>query len=75
MEQEWQCTRKTWAIRKGFLRGVPANMRNILDKNWYSQLKHIHTAYRNMTPIQLLKHLNSRWCPLDIYTKEKLKQD
>ncbi len=75
MEQEWQRTRKTWATRKGFLHGVAANMRNALDKNWYSQLKHIHTAYRNMTPIQLLEHLNSWWCPIDIHAKKKLKQD
>ncbi len=45
--------------QEGFLRGVTANMCNALDKNWYSQLKHIHTAYHNMTPIQLLEHLNS----------------
>jgi hypothetical protein len=28
-----------------------------------------------MTPIQLLKHLNSRWCLLDVHIKKKLKQD
>jgi hypothetical protein len=28
-----------------------------------------------MTPIQLLKHLNSEWCPLDVHAKKKLKQD
>ena len=28
-----------------------------------------------MTPIQLLEHLNSRWCPLDVHTKKKLKQN
>ncbi len=33
MEQDWQHTRKTWAIRKGFLCGVVANMHNTLDKN------------------------------------------
>ncbi len=59
MEQEWERTRKTWAIRKGFLQGVAANFRNALDKNWYSQLKSVHTAYRNTTPIQILDHLNS----------------
>ena len=75
MEQEWQRTRETWAIRKGFLRGVAANMRDALDEKWYSQLKHIHTAYRNVTPLQILKHLNSRWCPLDVHAKKKLKQD
>jgi hypothetical protein len=75
MEQEWQRTCETLAIREGFLRNNAANMRNALDKNWYSQLKYIHTPYRNVTPIQILKHLNSRWCPLDIHAKKKLKQD
>jgi hypothetical protein len=28
-----------------------------------------------MTPIQLLKHLNSQWCPLNVHAKKKLKQD
>jgi hypothetical protein len=28
-----------------------------------------------MSPIQLLKHLNSRWCPLGVHAKKKLKQD
>ena len=60
MEQEWERTRKTWAIRKGFLRGVAANFRDALDKNWYSQLKDVHTAYRNTTPIQILEHLDTR---------------
>ena len=32
MEQEWERTRETWAIRKGFLRGVAANFRYTLDK-------------------------------------------
>ncbi len=36
MEQEWERTRETWAIRKGFLRGVAANFREALDENWYS---------------------------------------
>jgi hypothetical protein len=28
-----------------------------------------------MTPIQILKHLNSQWCPLVVHAKKKLKQD
>jgi hypothetical protein len=69
MEQEWERTCETWAIRKGFLHGVAANFRDALDKSWYSQLKSVHTAYRNTTPIQILEHLNSQWCPLDIHAK------
>jgi hypothetical protein len=38
MEQEWERTRKTWAICKGFLRGVAANFCDALNKSWYSQL-------------------------------------
>jgi hypothetical protein len=60
MEQEWERTRETWAIRKGFLQGVAANFRDALDENWYSQLKDVHTAYRNITPIQILEHLDTQ---------------
>ncbi len=36
MEQEWERTRKTLAIHKGFLRGVAANFCDALNKSWYS---------------------------------------
>jgi hypothetical protein len=52
--------------RKGFLRGVVMNMQDALDKQYYSQLKHINTAYCNTTTIQILDHLNTQWCPLDV---------
>jgi hypothetical protein len=59
MEQEWEQNRETWAIRKGFLHRIAANMHDTLDENWYSQLKHLHTTYRNVQPIQILEHLNN----------------
>jgi hypothetical protein len=49
------------------------NMHDALDEAYYCQLKHITTAYRNMTPIQILKHLNIQWCPLDVHAKKQLK--
>jgi hypothetical protein len=52
MEEEWDEERAFWYIRKGFLCGVTMNMCNSLDEAYYSQLKHITTAYRNTTPIQ-----------------------
>ncbi len=72
MEQEWERTCKTWAIRKGFLQGVAGNFRDALNESWYSQLKSVHTAYHNTAPIQILEHLNSGWCPLDVHTKKNL---
>ena len=59
IEEEWEETRKSWFIRKGFLPGVTMNMRNALDEQYYSQLKHVNTAYQNTTPIQILEHLDT----------------
>ncbi len=59
MEEEWKEGCASWYILKGLLRGVMMNMRNALDEAYYSQLKHIMTAYHNKTPIQILGHLNT----------------
>ena len=75
MEEEWEEERESWFIRKGFLRGVTMNMRDALDEQYYSQLKNITTAYRNTTPIQILEHLDTRWCPLDVRARKLLKAE
>ena len=56
------------------MRGVVDNLRDALDEQFYSQLRHRLTAYRNITPYQILKHLNNRWCPLDMKAKKELKK-
>ncbi len=48
-------------------------MRDALDEQYYLQLKHINTAYCNTTPIQIVEHLDTRWCPLGICAKKLLK--
>lgn len=75
MEEEWEEKRESWFIRKGFLRGVTMNMRDALDEQYYSQLRHINTAYRNTTPIKILEHLDTRWCPLDVRARKLLKAE
>jgi hypothetical protein len=60
---------------KGLLQGVVNILHNTLDKQYYSQLKHHLTAYRNITNHQILKHLNNRWCPLDVQVKKVLKKE
>jgi len=57
-EEEWDLIRTLWLIRKGFLWGIVNNLRDALDEQYYAQLKHRLTAYRNVTPFQLLDHLN-----------------
>lgn len=73
-EEEWDLIRQSWFIRKGCLRGVVDNLRDALDEQFYSQLKHRLTAYRNVTPFQILNHLDDRWCPLDVQAKKELRR-
>jgi hypothetical protein len=73
-EEDWELGRTSWYIRKGFLKGVVDNLRDAHDEQYYSQLRHRLTAYRNITPYQILEHLNDRCCPLDVQAKEALKQ-
>ena len=51
------------------------NMRDALDEQYYSQLKHINTAYRSTKPIQILEHLDICWCPLDVQACKILKKE
>jgi len=51
------------------------NMHNVLDEQYYLQLKNINTVYRNTTPIQILEHLDTRWCPLDVRARKLLKEE
>jgi hypothetical protein len=75
MEEEWEEKSESWYIRKGFLRGIVMNMRDALDKQYYSQLKHVNTAYHNTNAIQILNHLDTRWCPLDVQARKILKKE
>jgi hypothetical protein len=60
--------------KKGFPPRCCSKLLQCLRQNWYSQLKSVHTAYRNTTtPIQILGHLNSQWCPLDVHSKKNLR--
>jgi hypothetical protein len=51
------------------------NMQDALDKQYYSQLKHINTTYRNTTAIQILNHLDTQWCPLDVQAQKIMKKE
>jgi hypothetical protein len=48
-------------------------MRDALGENWYSQLKHLLTAYRKVQPIQIHEHLSTQCCPVNVHAKKLLK--
>jgi hypothetical protein len=72
-EEDWDLIHTVWFIRKGFLQGIVDNLCDALVKQYHPQLKHCLTTYRNITPFQILEHLNNRWCQLDIKAKKALK--
>ena len=74
-EEEWERTLTSWYIRKGFLKGVVENMQEALDEQYYAQLKHRLTKYRNTSPQNILDHLNNRWCPLDVMAKKEIHDE
>ena len=47
MEEEWELVRTSWFIRKGSLRGIVNNLWDALEEQYYSQLCHRLTVYRN----------------------------
>jgi hypothetical protein len=57
-EEEWDLVCTSWFIHKVSFRGVIDNLRNALDEQYYSQLMHCLMAYGNITPHQILEHLN-----------------
>jgi hypothetical protein len=57
-EEEWDLVHTAWFICKGFLKGIVDNLRNPLNKQYY-YLKHCFMAYCNITPLQIVKHLNN----------------
>jgi hypothetical protein len=73
-EEDWELGRTSWYIRKGFLKGAVDNLCDAIDEQYYSQLCHCLTAYRNITPYQILEHLNDCWWPLNVQAKKALKQ-
>ena len=57
-EEEWDLIHTSWFIWKGFFWGITNNLRDALDKQYYLHLKHCLMTYHNVTPFQILKHLN-----------------
>ncbi len=73
-EEEWELVRTSWFIQKGFLQDIVNNLHDALNEQYCSQLKHCLTAYRNITPFQILEHLNECWCPLNVQAKKVPKK-
>ena len=49
-------------------------MQDALEKQYFTQQKHRLTKYRNITPNQIMKHLDNRWCLLYVMAKINIQE-
>ena len=54
-----------YTTRKGFHRGVGANIQEALDEQYYKQVCHNKTAYKMLLAKEYIDHLDdNKWCKL-----------
>jgi len=51
------------------------NLRDAMDEQYYSKLKHSIVGYKNVTTIQILDHLEKVWVTMNTKEKKKIKAD
>jgi hypothetical protein len=71
LEEENEQKKRDYWTYKGVSRGMAENLRDAMEDQYYSKLKHTTIAYRNVTTLQITEHLNTEWVPMN--TKEKRK--
>jgi hypothetical protein len=59
----------------GTMRGLAVNIREALQEQYYSKLKHSLTAYNAVKPRELLEHVGEVWAPMDTKSKRELRKD
>ena len=72
-ETENDLQRRTYAVFRGFKRGICENVRDALDQQYYQQIKEVTFSYKRRTSRNCIDHLEQHWCMLDCKTIEKLK--
>lgn len=72
-EANWCEVQQAWWTRKGALRGLCHNYRNVVDKKYHSQLSKPVIFYKQVTIKQYFKHLDKKWCKLDTEVIKEMK--
>ena len=57
--------KRDWAVVCGFKRGMGENMRGALDPEYYEDLEHVVHGFDDVSPRDIIVHLEDEHCPLD----------
>ena len=60
---------------KGAARGMAENLRDAMGEQYYNQLEHSVIGYKNVTVLQIMKHLDTEWVPMNTKERKKIKND
>ena len=60
---------------KGASRGMAENLRDAMGEQYYNQLEHSVIGYKNVTVLQIMKHLDAEWVPMNTKERKKIKKD
>ena len=75
LEEENEQKKHDYFTLKGASRGMAENLRNATGEQYYSQLEHSIVGYKNVTVLQIMKHLNTEWVPVNTKERKQIKKD
>ena len=66
--------RRDWAVVCGFRHGVKHNIMDALDLEFFQGLRHSTYKYMKVLPQAFFVNLETKFCPLDVNVKARLKK-
>ena len=75
LEEENEQKKHDFFTMKGALRGMAENLRDAMGEQYYSQLEHSIVGYKNVTVLQIMKHLDTEWVPMNTKERRAIKKE
>ena len=75
LEEENEQKKHDFFTMKGALRGMAENLRDAMGEQYYSQLEHSVVGYKNVTVLQIMKHLDTEWVPMNTKERRAIKKE
>ena len=71
-KEEWGGFRTSWYTRRGALKAVCHNIREVLDVKYYEQLEDELMGYKEVSIRNYFEHLDAYWCKMNTKTVQKM---
>ena len=75
LEEENEQRKHDFFTMKGAARGMAENLRDVMNEQYFSQLEHSVVGYKNVTVLQIMKHLDTEWVPMNTKERRAIKKD